>query len=167
MQQLIVATATLRISVQAMSLLPTAIHAQVERCRAGQCASLVERLASGWLIFGEQQVLAGYCLLLPDPVVPDLNALQGAARAGFLNDMSLAGDALLAATAAIRINYAIFGNVEPALHAHLFPRLPTEPDAVRSLEPFALDWNAAPRFSEARHGDLRRRVAEELRCRAG
>jgi diadenosine tetraphosphate (Ap4A) HIT family hydrolase len=147
----------------AMPLSSTAIHALVERCRVGHHDGLIARLASGWLIFGEQQVLTGYCLLLPDPVVPDLNALHGVARTRFLADMSLAGDALLAATAAIRINYAIFGNVEPALHAHLFPRLCTEPDAVRTLQPFALDWHAAPRFSETRHGDLKRRVAEELR----
>jgi diadenosine tetraphosphate (Ap4A) HIT family hydrolase len=143
--------------------MPTAIHTEVERCRAGHCARLVDRLASGWLLLGEQQVLPGYCLLLPDPVVPDLNALQGAARARFLADMSLAGDALLAASGAIRINYAIFGNVEPALHAHLFPRLSTETDAVRTLQPFALDWNAAPRFSEAQHGDLQRRLAAALK----
>jgi diadenosine tetraphosphate (Ap4A) HIT family hydrolase len=146
-----------------MPFVSTAIHAHVERCRAGNHPAVIGRLGSGWLIFGEQQVLTGYCLLLPDPVVPDLNALQGAARAGFLADMSLAGDALLTVTAAIRINYAIFGNVEPALHAHLFPRRSTEPDAVRTLQPFALDWNTAPRFSEALHGDLKRRVAEELR----
>jgi diadenosine tetraphosphate (Ap4A) HIT family hydrolase len=144
----------------------TAIHAMVERCRTAQHAPAVTRLASGWVVLGEQQVLPGYCLLLPDPVVPHLNALEGTARTQFLADMTAVGDALLQLTGAIRINYAMYGNVEPALHAHVFPRSPAEPEAIRTLQPFALDWNQAPRFSEAVHGDFRRRLAQALAARA-
>ena len=144
----------------------TLIHGFVERCRAGTLPAAVARMASGWLILGEQQVLAGYCLLLPDPVVPHLNALQGGVRAQFLADMALAGDALLRVTGAIRINYAIYGNVEPALHAHLFPRRADEPEAMRQLQPFALDWTTAARFSEAQHGALKARIAQELKSRS-
>jgi diadenosine tetraphosphate (Ap4A) HIT family hydrolase len=100
----------------------TAIHRIVERCRSGDYPAAVAKLPSGWVIMGECQVLAGYCLLLPDPVVDHLNALSGAARARFLADMALTGDAVLACTGAMRVNYAVFGNVEPALHAHVFPR---------------------------------------------
>jgi diadenosine tetraphosphate (Ap4A) HIT family hydrolase len=108
---------------------------------------------------GERQVLAGYCLLIPDPVVPHLNALEVAARRQFLSDMALVGDALMAATAALRINYAMFGNVEPALHAHLFPRYVDEPPAARSAQPWALDWSVAPEYSDASYGELKRRIA--------
>jgi diadenosine tetraphosphate (Ap4A) HIT family hydrolase len=111
---------------------------------------------------GMRQVLPGYCLLLPDPVVPDLNALQGAARHEYLAHMSLIGDALKSVTGAVRINYAIFGNVEPALHAHLFPRHAEEPAAIRSAQPWALDWDAAPTFSRAQHGGLKDRLMQEL-----
>jgi diadenosine tetraphosphate (Ap4A) HIT family hydrolase len=117
---------------------------------------------SGWLVLAEQQVLEGYCLLLPDPVVPHLNALGGARRAGFLADMARAGDALLAATQALRINYALFGNVEPALHAHLLPRRATEPESIRLLQPWALDWRCAAVWQAATHGDLQRRIAAAL-----
>lgn len=144
----------------------TAIHGFVERCRAGQLPNTVARMASGWLILGERQVLAGYCLLLPDPVVPHLNALQGSARTQFLADLALAGDALLTVTGALRINYAIYGNVEPALHAHLFPRRNDEPEAARKLQPFALDWSAAAPFSEAQHGALKARIATQLKSRS-
>ena len=37
----------------------TAIHRLVDRCRAGEHAAAVARLASGWVILGERQVLAG------------------------------------------------------------------------------------------------------------
>jgi diadenosine tetraphosphate (Ap4A) HIT family hydrolase len=134
----------------------------VDRCRAEDYAPAAARLRSGWVVLGERQVLSGYCLLLPDPVVPHLNALQTAERAQFLSDMAAIGDALLALTEALRINYAVFGNVEPALHAHIFPRRATEPEATRTLQPWALDWNAAPAYSDALHGEFKRRLGRHL-----
>ena len=144
---------------------PTAIHAMVERCRAADFPAAVARLRSGWVIMGERQVMTGYCLLLPDPVLPHLNALPADLRGQFLSDMALVGDALIAVTAATRINYALFGNIEPALHAHIFPRHAAEPEATRSAQPWALDWNAAPVYSEAVHGELRGSIAADIRRR--
>jgi diadenosine tetraphosphate (Ap4A) HIT family hydrolase len=143
----------------------TAIHLMVEQCRAGHYPPGVAKVSSGWVVMGERQVLPGYCLLLPDPVVPHLNALQGGARVQFLADMGMVGDALLAVTGALRINYAIFGNVEPALHAHIFPRHAHEPEAIRTVQPWALDWQSAPGFSEGQHGAFKRRLAQELERR--
>ena len=145
---------------------PTTIHRMVERCRAGEYPAMLARLTSGWVVMAERQVLTGYCLLLPDPVVPHLNALASAARSEFLADMALIGDALLAVTGGLRINYAIFGNVDPALHAHVFPRHAAEPEATRTAQPWALDWNAAPAYSEALHGELKRRIAGDLKRRS-
>lgn len=142
---------------------PTSIHLLVERCRDAQYPALIAKLQSGWVIMGERQVLPGYCLLLPDPVVPHLNALPPERRNQFLSDMALIGDVLLSLTAAARINYAIFGNVDPALHAHIFPRDSAEPDSMRTAQPWALDWNAAPIYSDNLHGDFKRRVGLELR----
>ncbi len=140
----------------------TAIHRMVERCRAGTHPAVVARRRSGWIILGDRQVFAGYCLLLPDPVVPHLNALPGARRLEFLEDMAALGDALLHVTGALRINYALFGNVEPALHAHVFPRYADEPVATRTAQPWALDWGAAPEYCESEHGDLKRRLGASL-----
>jgi diadenosine tetraphosphate (Ap4A) HIT family hydrolase len=134
----------------------------VAACRAGEHAAAVTKLPSGWVILAEQQVLRGYCLLLPDPVVCDLNALTAVARASFLADMALIGDALMQVSQAIRINYAIYGNVEPALHAHVFPRRASEPEATKKLQPFALDWNAAPRFSAGDFTQTQRDLAAEI-----
>jgi diadenosine tetraphosphate (Ap4A) HIT family hydrolase len=141
---------------------PTVIHRMVERCRAADYPPAAARLRSGWVVIGERQILTGYCLLLPDPVVPHLNALQSASRAQFLSDMAAIGDALLVITDAVRINYAMFGNADPALHAHIFPRRSAEPDTTRTLQPWALDWNAAPAYSDAAHGDFKRRLGEHL-----
>jgi diadenosine tetraphosphate (Ap4A) HIT family hydrolase len=119
-------------------------------------------MRSGWAVMGERQVFAGYCLLLPDPVAPHLNALTGFAREQFLSDMARLGDAILTATSALRINYAMFGNVEPALHAHVFPRYADEPVETRTAQPWAFDWNAAPLHTEESYGELRRRIVAAL-----
>jgi diadenosine tetraphosphate (Ap4A) HIT family hydrolase len=144
------------------AVVPTAIHGLVERCRAGLHPALIAKLPSGWVVMGERQVLRGYCLLLPDPVVPHLNELASAARTLFLSDMARVGDALLEATRAVRINYAMFGNVEPALHAHVFPRFADETPATRSTEPFALDWPSAPLYSPSADEALRSAIGSLL-----
>src|SRR5262245_28723963 len=140
----------------------TAIHLRVDALRAGRDPTFVARLGSGWAVLGDRQVLPGYCLLLPDPVVPTLNDLSGGARAAFLADMAALGDAVLAVTHALRINYAVFGNLEPALHAHVIPRYHDEPAAFRTGHPWAYDWTAAPAFDAERHRDLRDRIHAAL-----
>jgi diadenosine tetraphosphate (Ap4A) HIT family hydrolase len=127
----------------------TAIHRRVGEARAGADPTVLGRCASGWAVFGHQQFVRGYLLLLPDPVVPDLNALEPAQRSQFLLDMSRLGDALVRVTAPLRINYAIFGNVEPALHAHVIPRYRDEPADMQTRHPWAYDWAAAPAFDPA------------------
>lgn len=132
----------------------TAIHRRVAALRAGDDPACIARLASGWAVFGEQQFLRGYALLLPDPVVGTLNELAGGQRSRFLEDMARLGDAVLAATGALRINYAMFGNVEPALHAHVVPRYRDEAPALAAAHPWQYDWSAAPRFDARRDAVL-------------
>ena len=67
-----------------------------------------------------------------------------------------------AVTGALRINYAIFGNLEPALHAHVHPRYADEPEAMRPNNPWAYDWTQAPLFNPQRHGPLRDAIRARL-----
>jgi len=143
----------------------TAIHRRVAALREGRDATLVARLPSGWAVLGEQQFLRGYCLLLPDPVVPHLNAISGSVRARVLEDAAALGDAVLAVTGALRINYAMFGNLEPALHVHVVPRYADEPDALRTVHPWGYDWAAAPRFDASRDRGLQIALREYLQHR--
>ena len=141
----------------------TAIHRRVNDARAGRDPTVLGRCASGWAVFGHQQFVQGYLLLLPDPVVPDLNALTPERRSQFLLDMSHLGDALMLTTSPVRINYAIFGNLEPALHAHVHPRYADEPEALRTNNPWAYDWTQAPSFDLQLHGSLRDAIRARLR----
>lgn len=139
----------------------TAIHKWVEAARAGD-PTMIARLPSGWAVMGQKQVLRGYSLLLPDPVVSDLNALAGDARDQFMRDLGLLGEAVRLTTQALRINYAIFGNVEPALHAHVHPRYSDEPIAMRTQNPWGYDWSVAPSFDASLHGELRDAIGHQL-----
>ena len=140
----------------------TVIHRMVAAANDGDLPGLICRMPSGWALMGEIQVLTGYCLLLPDPVVAQLNDLEDDDRAQYMADMAQLGDALLEVTNAVRINYAVFGNLEPALHAHVFPRFEDEPDDKRTGSPWSYDWNQAPAFDEAVHGPLRDMLRDHL-----
>lgn len=110
----------------------TLIHRRVEAARRGENPTVICRVASGWIVLGDDQFLPGYSLLTPDPVVPSLNDLSHEQRTQFLLDMTALGDALLAVTDAWRINYSILGNHDHALHAHVHPRYTWEPDEFKS-----------------------------------
>lgn len=138
------------------------IAQRVAELQAGKNAKAICRMPSGWAVIGDVQFLLGYCLLLPDPVVPSLNDLAKEKRLQFLNDMTMIGDALLEVTGARRINYEILGNSEPELHAHIFPRFDSEPDDKRRLPVWFYDWQSAPRFEPAEHGILQARIREQL-----
>ena len=131
-------------------------------CRKGAEPGLVSRMPSGWAVMGRRQVLEGYCLLLPDPPAPHLNALTQAARDQFMIDLGRLGQAVLDACSAVRVNYAIFGNVEPTLHAHVHPRYASEPVALREANPWGYDWSVAPEWSETVHGALRDQIRTAL-----
>jgi diadenosine tetraphosphate (Ap4A) HIT family hydrolase len=118
---------------------------------------------SGWVVLGDVQFLRGYSLLLPDPVVPDLNALSGTQRHQFLKDMAILGDALLQVTGADRINYEILGNSEAALHAHVFPRYANEPEDLRQKPAWFYDWGKAPEFSLERDRSVMNEIAQVIK----
>jgi diadenosine tetraphosphate (Ap4A) HIT family hydrolase len=128
---------------------------RVDLARRGANDTVICRLPSGWAVLGDVQVLRGWCLLLPDPVVPSLNDLGAERRAEFLRDMTRLGDAILQITSAERINYEILGNSEPELHAHVIPRYATEPPERRRLPAWFYDWDAAPRYDPETYAVLR------------
>jgi diadenosine tetraphosphate (Ap4A) HIT family hydrolase len=110
---------------------------QVQAARAGREPALICQVSSGWVVLCRMQYLRGYCILLPDPVVSSLNDLTHQQRAAYLTDMSRIGDALLEVTGAYRINYAILGNSDQVLHAHIVPRYLSEPEEFRLNGPWS------------------------------
>ena len=132
----------------------TVIHRRVAACRAGAYDKAICRIRSGWVVLGEVQFLRGYSLVYPDPVVCHLNEMDAEARRTLLYEVSLVGDALLEITGALRINYEILGNLEPALHVHLFPRFESEPANLKTKPAWFYDWEQAPPFDPVRDAPL-------------
>jgi diadenosine tetraphosphate (Ap4A) HIT family hydrolase len=145
--------------------MPTLIHQRVRECRSGTYPKSICRINSGWVVLGDVQFVRGYCLILPDPVVADLNQLNTDDRKTFLYEMSIVGDVLLEITPAQRINYEIIGNVEPALHAHIFPRYRDEPEDLRLRPVWFYDWDNAPAFDPERDLSLMEVISEHLQKR--
>ena len=145
--------------------MPTLIHQRVKACREGNYPNSICKISSGWVVLGDVQFLRGYCLLLPDPVVAHLNDMADEQRKVFLYEMSVVGDVLLEITGAVRINYEMIGNVEPALHAHLFPRYGDEPENLRLKPVWFYDWDNAPAFDQDRDAPLKTEIAQHLKRR--
>ena len=100
----------------------TLIHDRVEQANLGKNPKAICRLKSGWVVWGDDQRIPGYCLLLSDPVSETINSLNTEQRKQFLFDMSIVGDVLQKVFGARLINYSILGNSDLALHAHIHPR---------------------------------------------
>ncbi len=145
----------------------TPIHSRVEACRSGTNPTLICRVPSGWAVLCDQQYLRGYTILLPDPVVPSLNELDLPLRTRYLGDMALIGDALLEVTGALRINYGILGNSDPALHAHIVPRYMDEPESLRKGPPWSYpaELMNSTAFDLARDRDLMEQIARSIQKR--
>jgi diadenosine tetraphosphate (Ap4A) HIT family hydrolase len=145
----------------------TFIHQRVEAAQAGTNPTVICRMPSGWAVLCDFQYLRGYSLLLPDPVPADLNALDRQARAQYLRDMTLLGDALLAVTGAYRINYEILGNLDPALHAHVIPRYLTEPEDMRKGPAFFYPkaYRDSIKFDYERDKELMQQIAAAVQRR--
>jgi len=113
------------------------IPERIETARAGTNPTVICHMPSGWVVLCDMQFLSGYCILLADPLVASLNDLNRTKRAEFMCDMGTVGDALLEVTGAYRINYAIAGNTDPYLHAHIVPRYMSEPEELRKGLPWS------------------------------
>jgi diadenosine tetraphosphate (Ap4A) HIT family hydrolase len=132
----------------------------------GSNPALIARLPSGFVVMGSHQFFRGYCLLLAYPMVEKLNDLEGAARTQFLEDMARVGDAVLKATGCRRINYSIYGNLDPFLHAHVFPRYDEEDERFRTMPPFLVPAELREAtehlFDPQKHGILQENLRQAL-----
>jgi len=139
---------------------------RIDLLEQGKNPLVIARLRSGYAVMADSQYLPGYCLLIAAPMVEKLNDLTGEQRAAFLDDMAKLGDAVLQATDAVRINYSIYGNLDPFLHAHIIPRYADEPEEFRTIPPMSIPaevrGDAAHSYDPSRHNGLREMIAEHL-----
>jgi diadenosine tetraphosphate (Ap4A) HIT family hydrolase len=110
---------------------PTLIHERVALAHEGKNPAAICKLETCWVVASDVQPLAGYCIILSDPVAPSLNDLPEQQRMLYCRDMARVGDAIMKVTGAYKINYETWGNLDPALHTHIVPRYREEPDDKR------------------------------------
>ncbi|GAA1870684.1 HIT family protein [Asanoa iriomotensis] len=142
----------------------------------GENPTVLARLESGFAVIGDTQFLPGYCVLLPDdPAIDRLLDLPRPRRLAFLADMDLLGEAIAAVCARRdpafrRMNYAILGNTDAFLHAHLHPRYDWEPAEFIGVPA----WHRPAEVRDApeallgpHHDDLRAELTTEIGRLAG
>lgn len=139
---------------------------RLEELAAGKNIAIIRRMPSGFAVMADWQFLPGYCLLLAYPEVNHLTDLVAERRARYLLDMSLLGEAVIAATDCARVNYGILGNLDPFLHAHVWPRYEWENDDLRVGGPwgYSLEYQQMPehRFTLEHHGEIQSRIGFHL-----
>ena len=139
---------------------------QITQAKQPQNPTTVLQMKSGVVVMHTSQFLPGYCLLLADPQASALNDLSHPKRAEFLVDMGLIGEAIEAICQPVRINYAILGNQDPFLHAHIIPRYDWESAAFKPLSiwryPDETLTDPQHLFSIDKHSALRELIKQKL-----
>jgi diadenosine tetraphosphate (Ap4A) HIT family hydrolase len=138
---------------------------RVGSAQRGENPMLMAKVPSGYVVFGDSQILPGYCVLLSDVADADhLTDLSSEQRTQFLADMAMLGDAVFAVCggrdpAFRRLNYEILGNSLHSLHAHVHARYAWEPQEFRSGPVWRYPLEDR---NDERHDPLRSPDAEEL-----
>lgn len=129
----------------------------------GRDVRLLRRMRSGFAVMHDTQFLPGYCLLLGYPESPHLLHLDRKHRNLFFDDMGLLGEAVMQATECLRVNFSVYGNQDPFLHAHVVPRYDWEEAEHRTIPPLMypseIREHDGHRWSPERHTDLQEKIA--------
>jgi diadenosine tetraphosphate (Ap4A) HIT family hydrolase len=164
---------TLTLYGRSLSTLPRMVDWQSDRLGSAHRREnplVMARMRSGFAVIGDTQHLPGYSVLLcEDRSADHLTDLPWTARAAFLLDLSLIGEAIAVVCSdegLRRVNYEVLGNSFDQLHGHVHARYEWEPEdriggpvwrypkELRNSDEYA--------YNDARHGELRARITDEL-----
>jgi len=107
---------------------------RIGSAQRGENPMFIAKMRSGYAFLGDMQFWRGYCVLFAWPQIGKLEDLPFAERNIFLSDLGLLGEVVTSVCSPRRMNYSIYGNTAPFLHAHAFPRY---------------DWEAPERVTES------------------
>lgn len=137
----------------------------------GENPTVLARLATGFAVIGDSQHLPGYCVFLTDnPAEDRLADLPRSRRLAFLADVDLVGEAVHRVCQRRdpqfrRVNYAVLGNLDTYLHAHIHARYNWEPaeylNGPETSYPRSARNNPTTLLGP-QHDDLRRQLVTEL-----
>lgn len=96
---------------------------RIEMIRKGTNPYFVRELQTGYVVLGDHQHFRGYTLFLYKQHKTELFHLEPQTKLKFLEEMSVAAEAVARAFGAEKMNYELLGNGDTHLHWHLFPRV--------------------------------------------
>ena len=116
---------------------------RVRMAQEGRNPYLVTELDHTIVVIGDHQFHRGYTLVLLKEHVRELHELDSEVQLGQFAEVMRAGKAVAMTFGPWKMNYACYGNSEPHLHWHIFPRRADDPN--RELPPWA-DWQQFDRY---------------------
>ena len=96
--------------------------------RDGSSPWLIHQFEHSFFVIGDHQFHPGYAQVILKQHVIDLHHLPPQVQAAQFREVMLATEALVKTFRPSKMNHACYGNLDPHLHWHLFPRYATEPD---------------------------------------
>ncbi|HET9066119.1 MAG TPA: HIT family protein [Gemmatimonadales bacterium] len=126
-------------------------------CIRGEPLDIIATLPATWLTMTDRAPMVGYVCLVSRIHAVELHDLDETEACAFMRDARTVSRALQAVTGAVKLNYAMHGNVLPHLHMHLFPRHRGDAFEGRVVDPGAIHppVYTAGAF-EAMRGELQR-----------
>ncbi len=133
----------------------------VHSAREGRNPFVIAEFDHSIFVVGDHQFHRGYSLVLLKEHVREPHELAPDVQAAHFAEVMRAGRAVNEAFKPWKLNYACYGNSEPHVHWHIFPR--REDDPHRALPPWT-DWEHfdSHRIDEHAAGELAGRIAPFL-----
>jgi diadenosine tetraphosphate (Ap4A) HIT family hydrolase len=128
---------------------------RLARWRAGENPYLIHEFTHSIFVVGDHDFFRGYSLLLYKEHVRDLHELPRSVQLALFDEVMTATDAIVKMFHPFKMNHASYGNAEPHIHWHLFPRYD---DAYRTDTP----WQYADQFDVHRLDENRARSIADL-----
>jgi diadenosine tetraphosphate (Ap4A) HIT family hydrolase len=136
--------------------MPCAICSRIELWKSGSNPNFIAEFKHSIFVLGDHQFFPGYGLILLKEHTRELHDLPEHVQAEYFLETTRAAKAIEAAFKPLKMNYSCYGNLDPHVHWHLFPRYSDDPQ--RTMPP----WVHMDRFGEVPGSAEQRQNAIEL-----
>jgi diadenosine tetraphosphate (Ap4A) HIT family hydrolase len=107
---------------------PCLICDRVSQWRNGKNPYFIHEFEYSIFVVGDHQFHPGYSLLLLKEHVRELHQLSSPVQTALFQELMIATNAIVQTFHPWKMNHACYGNAEPHIHWHLFPRYSDDPD---------------------------------------
>ena len=107
---------------------PCLICDRILLCQTGQNPHVIQEFEHSIFVVGDHQFHPGYSLILLKQHVRELHELVPSVQVELFQEVMAATTAIVQTFHPWKMNHACYGNAEPHVHWHLFPRYRQDPD---------------------------------------